>query len=272
MTLSSHLSWHLKMTPSPLKRHQYVWRWIWETHLDWNEISFDPDARTNTGWPVSPTISYTAYLATNTRVSCVQVCSREWMNEGEGRWNRAVTPDPPPKTKYHRITAAIKACHSSITQMYQDIKWLTDVKGVKKLVEMTRDSSWEGKYIESENSAWAKTCRGVVTWVLTMWQDIVTFLHVNKVRKRQKQRGRHSCGWSQLKSRWQVDLCVRGKRGRWCVCVNVCVFLCVCFNPQGVRYEDVLCWNVTHVYAFIRMCNFEGFCLWEDPSYFIIFH
>lgn len=148
------------MTQSPLKRHQYVWRWIWQTHLDRNEISFDPNAQTSTQWPVSPTISHTAYLSMNTRVPCVdvQVCRKEWMNErereiergeeGRGKGKRAVKLDspPPPKTKYRSITAAIKACHSSMTQMYQGIKCLTDVTRVKEHVEMRRDSLWEKIY------------------------------------------------------------------------------------------------------------------------------
>lgn len=33
------------------------------------------------------------------------------------------------KEKYHSITAAIKARHSSMTQMYQNIKSLTDETG-----------------------------------------------------------------------------------------------------------------------------------------------
>lgn len=197
------------MTQSPLKRRQYVWRWIWETDLDWNEISFDPNAQTSTQRPVSPTISHTAYLAMNTRVSCVDVwvCrkerherenEREIVKEGRGRWSRAMKLDPLQRRKNHSVTVTIKACHSSITQIYQDIKCLTDVKRVEEHAER-----W---FVREKKIYWlwklcTHTCRGFLSWVLTMWQPIlILFAYVNKVKKRQKQKGRDSWLWWQLKS------------------------------------------------------------------------
>lgn len=50
--------------------------------------------------------------------------------EREDRWNRVVMLDPPLKMKYRSLPLAIKACQSSITLIYQDIKDLTDVKRV----------------------------------------------------------------------------------------------------------------------------------------------
>lgn len=59
--------------------------------------------------------------------------------EKEGRQKQMEWNYEAEKRKYHSITVAIKACRSSITQMYQDIKCLTDVKRVKAHVEMRRD-------------------------------------------------------------------------------------------------------------------------------------
>lgn len=51
-------------------------------------------------------------------------------------------------------------------------------------------------------------------------------------------------------------------KGNLCVRARACVCVCV---PQGGKKEQRY-WRVTRVDAFIRMCNFEGFCLWEDLS------
>lgn len=59
------------------------------------------------------------------------MCKCVAKSEREGRGQRAETitsPPPKKKTKYHSITAVIKACHSSVTQKYQETKSLTDVR------------------------------------------------------------------------------------------------------------------------------------------------
>lgn len=55
-------------------------------------------------------------------------------------------------------------------------------------------------------------------------------------------------------------LCSKGK-----LCVCVCAHACLCVCPTRGKKEQRY-WRVTRVDAFIRMCNFEGFCLWEDLS------
>lgn len=84
------------------------------------------------------------YFATHPELcvcECVCVRKKELKSERDSRgwWHGDMTLEPLLKMKYHSSTAAIKACHSSITQMYQDIKHLTDVKGGKEHVEMRRD-------------------------------------------------------------------------------------------------------------------------------------
>lgn len=67
--------------------------------------------------------------------------------------------DPPSKDKIsedHRIS--IKACHSSITQMYQHINCLTDVKRVG-----------ESKHSESEN----RHAKEVLSEAFTMRQIVL---------------------------------------------------------------------------------------------------
>lgn len=117
------------MTQSPLKERQYVWRWIWETHLGWNEINFDPIAHTSIQGPVSPVLPC-MLIKLRTPV-CVSVwVLQKWQRE-RGRWNRITTLDPPSKEEISQLNRSYQSCHSSITQMYQDIKDLTDVKRVK---------------------------------------------------------------------------------------------------------------------------------------------
>lgn len=67
---------------------------------------------------------------------CVSVSQR--VNERETKEGEQMEQsyEAGPPSKNHSITVAIKACHSSITQMYQNIKRLTDVKRVKEHVEM----------------------------------------------------------------------------------------------------------------------------------------
>lgn len=102
-------------------------------------------------------ISHTAYLSLNPSVwMCKCFSKSEWTRQTTGRERtkekRCKPPTTAPKMKYHSISTAIKACHSSMTQMYQDIKCLTDVKRVKKHVEMWKEGLWERKYIGSEST------------------------------------------------------------------------------------------------------------------------
>lgn len=154
-----------------MKRHRYVWRWICQMHQGWNEISFDLNAQTSTQWPSSPTISPTAYLSANIRVPCADVrVSQRAREKGGGRGKSC--DDPPrhhhqKKTKYHSITAAIKACSSSITQMYQETKCLTDVR--------MWGERWGGKNMVDQKTLFVRTH----TVVSTVWHDaphrIVTY-------------------------------------------------------------------------------------------------
>lgn len=117
------------MTESPLRRRQYVWRWIWQTHPDWNEISFDPNAQTSTRWPVSPTISHIAHLATNTMVSCAsqrlndKYIEREGEKEGRQKqmeWNyKAGPPSEEEISQHNRSYQSMSLFNNSDVSGYQ---------------------------------------------------------------------------------------------------------------------------------------------------------
>lgn len=158
----------------------------WDTHLFWNEIGFDPNAQRL----VSPTVSHTASLAVTPGV-CVCV----------------VMLDPYSRDEISQLNCS----YQSRVPLFKNSD-LSAYQGPDRCEESKSICGDEERWFRREeiHRIWSLfICthkERVLSWVLTRWQAI---LIVFPMLIEQEMDG-DSWGWSQLKSRWQVDLFVVG--------------------------------------------------------------